>query len=97
MEDDDEEALKILPDAGANVNVVGSDGWTPLMLAVCTWQGCIVFPLIDRGADVNKANLEGRTPLHIAAESGMCWIVEKLISNPGIRVSAKHQSGETAL
>jgi uncharacterized protein len=56
------EALKILLDAGADVNTNGNHG-TPLILAAFLGHYECVRILLDRGADINAQTDEGETGL----------------------------------
>ena len=53
-------------DAGADVNVKGKDGWTPLGVAAWHDYKEIVELLLAKGADVNTMNLDGKTTLDLA-------------------------------
>lgn len=53
---------------GANVNAVGSDGDTPLHVAVRS-DVSLIHALIIFGADVNQPNQKGETARHLAAVS----------------------------
>ena len=66
--------------AGADVNQADSDGFTPLMFAVCSKKSELSSYLIEGGADVNARNDIGQTPLMMAAKEGRKEIVQKLIS-----------------
>ena len=66
------DAINLLLDAGADVNLPGStgDNWdaTPLQHAILERQPAVVRLLLDRGADVNRgAGPGGLTPLLLAA------------------------------
>src|SRR5215204_5927144 len=65
------EAIKLLLDAGADVNLPGSTGddWdaTPLQHAILERQPAAVRVLLDRGADVNRGAGGSLTPLFLAA------------------------------
>ncbi|MBR0257555.1 MAG: ankyrin repeat domain-containing protein, partial [Synergistaceae bacterium] len=54
------EAVKILLNAGANVNDRDNDGKTPLIHAAGRWNADTVNVLIDAGADVNMKDNDGR-------------------------------------
>ncbi len=87
------EIVKILIDAGANINAKNGGGWTALMIAVNKPE--IAKMLINTGADVN-ASIEGwgRTPLMMA---DTLEVVQALIQ-AGANVNAKDEiSEETAL
>ena len=49
--------------AGANVNVVDHNTWTPLYYAT---HGDTIEYLVAQGAQVNVQDRDGNTPLHIA-------------------------------
>ncbi len=66
----DNELLRLLIAAGADVNAVGTDGWTPL-------TNCSVYKNVEGvrlllaapGIDVNKPNNDDQTPLLLAAQN----------------------------
>jgi hypothetical protein len=63
---DNAAVIKTLIDAGANVNVHGPDGFTPLMSAVA--RPCNLRPLLNSGADVHARDKWGRDALQLARE-----------------------------
>jgi ankyrin repeat protein len=71
--------LKVLIEAGADVNAQDSDGATPLTLAAQEDNPMIVMELIKAGADVNLTRHDGATPLHMAAKNGHEGCVVALI------------------
>ena len=63
------DTVKVLVDAGADVNQRSEFGWTPLLVATQNrYYGIGVF-LLDHGADANIANEGGWTPLYIATDN----------------------------
>lgn len=75
------EQIKLLLDAGADVNAADSTKTTPLMSVLILRRSPeVVKALIDAGADVNAANRIGKTALMIAAEHDRTEIVELLIA-----------------
>ena len=90
------EVVKILIDAGANVNESGEYGQTMVMLASDHKNLQILNQLIAAGADVNRANDYKITPLASAAEQGNKEIVEALLK-AGANVNARNTYGGTAL
>ena len=58
-----EKVVKLLIDAGADVNAKNNDGKTPLH--IIKKSETIAQMLIDAGADVNAKNKKGYTPLHL--------------------------------
>ena len=62
--------VRVLIDAGADVNKAKRGGSTPVLTASHYGDvGCIKL-LVERGADVNKCMDTGTTPIHIASQSG---------------------------
>jgi len=100
------EILKILLDAGANVNggtkdpSVGSpsEGLTPLMFAAQNARNgdgsILVEFLVARGAEVNARNKEGCTPL---IKAGQSFEATNFLLARGAEVNAKTNRGYTAL
>ncbi|KAH9372540.1 hypothetical protein HPB48_013050 [Haemaphysalis longicornis] len=58
--------VKVLVDAGADVNKLDADGNTPLHICLMRHHCEIIEILVAAGADVNKQDGEGNTPLHIS-------------------------------
>jgi hypothetical protein len=70
---DRSEAVRLLLDAGADINVENSWGrWGRTPLHVAARRGCLAVAelLLDAGADPNATTNEGWTPMHVAARSG---------------------------
>jgi len=80
VEKENVEIVKLLIDAGANVNIRNWRGNSPLILAVYHGHRGIVKLLIDAKADLNLNNRHtGHTPLIFAALSGNREITKLLI------------------
>jgi uncharacterized protein len=65
----DIESVRILLDAGADVNQVTGYGWSPLLVATQNRYYKLASFLLDRGADLNLANKGGWTPLYLATDN----------------------------
>jgi uncharacterized protein len=63
------ETVKVLVDAGADVNERSEFGWTALLVATQNRDYKIGVYLLDPGADPNIANDGGWTPLYIATDN----------------------------
>jgi ankyrin repeat protein len=74
--------VKLLLNAGAEVNIAGTSGYTPLRLASGRGYREVVELLLSAGADVKD------TSLHVASRNGHKEVVEQLL-NAGADVNAK--------
>jgi len=94
------EAINLLLDAGADVNLPGSTGddWdaTPLQHAILERRPAVVRLLLDRGADVNRAGAGSQTPLLLAAGDTDPAILKLLLAH-GADPTVEDESGATPL
>ena len=65
----DIETVKVLLEAGADVNQVTGYGWSPLLVATQNRYYKLAAYLLDRGADPNLPNKGGWTPLYLATDN----------------------------
>ena len=80
IEKGDVETVRLLVEAGADVNAAaGFGGNTPLHEAVEEGNAEIVQILVDAGADIEAEGFMGRTPLSLAAEEGAIEIMRILL------------------
>uniref|UniRef100_A0A0G4FM96 Uncharacterized protein n=1 Tax=Chromera velia CCMP2878 TaxID=1169474 RepID=A0A0G4FM96_9ALVE len=89
------EAVRMLVDAGASLEVPNFKGLRALHIACHRQEPQTVRFLVDRGADVNAETEFGERPLHITAE-GQPELAAFLLTH-GAEVDAKHAAGCTAL
>jgi len=73
------DVVKMLIEAGADVNKAGSYGCTPVYMASEGGHADVVKMLIEAGADLNKADDYGCTPVYKASERGDADVVKMLI------------------
>lgn len=90
------EAVRLLLDAGADVDGCDSDGRTALRAAAWGGHEEIVLTLLDYRAQVDKADSKGRTPLIAAAYMGHHEAVEILLDH-NAEVDLADGDGRTAL
>lgn len=88
--------VKLLLDAGADVDGSDSEGRTALRAAAWGGHEEIVNMLLEYGASVDKADSSGRTPLIAAAYMGHLETVEMLLDR-GAQVNLADGDGRTAL
>jgi ankyrin repeat protein len=72
--------VKLLLNAGAEVNIAGTSGYTPLQSASIQGYKEIVNLLLSAGAEVNIPDISGATPLQLASKRGYREVVELLLS-----------------
>lgn len=90
------EIVRLLVDAGSNVNTYAGGDETPLMAAASSGNLSLVHFLIEKGAFVDKRLSDNGTALLIAAKHGRSEIVSFLISK-GAKVDEAVQGNGTAL
>ncbi len=93
---DHNKMIQLLLAHGANVNVQGSSGATPLFWAVMCDQKDDVKFLLTHGANPNLTNKFGDTPLIMAVQLGFTSLVQPLVEG-GADVNLKNQGLMTAL
>lgn len=64
-----EEAVKVLLDAGADINAVNEADFTALHGAAFRGLDEVIQSLVDRGANINARDFRGRTPYRLAEGS----------------------------
>uniref|UniRef100_A0A667ZNA2 Uncharacterized protein n=1 Tax=Myripristis murdjan TaxID=586833 RepID=A0A667ZNA2_9TELE len=89
-------AVRLLLDAGADVDGCDGEGRTALRAAAWGGHEEVLLTLLDHGAQVDKADCEGRTPLIAAAYMGHREAVEILLDH-GAEVDLADGDGRTAL
>jgi uncharacterized protein len=89
------ETLKLLADAGADINARNDFGATALLWGARDPEKAKL--LISRGADVNARSTQGRTPLMLASLRPGGSSIVALMLTKGADVNNKDNHGETAL
>ena len=75
------EIIRMLLDAGADINALNGGKSTPLALATASGDADIVRVLLEHGADANLADAEGKAPLHDASDQGFLEVVRELLAH----------------
>ncbi len=86
----DTETIRLLVEAGADLNAVDQNGQTPLHTAACTQTAKL---LLELGSDVNAKDNNRLTPLHQADNKD----IASLLLKKGATLEAKCQNGLTPL
>ena len=69
------DAVRVLADAGADLNLGDPDGITPMVLAIRNGYYDTAAVLVEKRANVNAADAAGRTPLYMAVDlHSLDWI-----------------------
>jgi len=88
------DAIRILVQAGADVNLSGGNSLTPLQCAAASGNMEIVNYLLEAGADVNAITSDDVTALGAAANAGDIQIVRRLLqAGAEINLVAKDCAG----
>ena len=97
--EDSLEAVKVLLDAGADINEKGKGGLTPLhrvAMRQLADGGAVARLLLERGADTTIKGSMGYTPLHMAAFLDAVEVAKALL-DCGADMEAKDTLGRTPL
>lgn len=70
LERGDQATAELFIKGGINVNHIGENGWTPLMVATFNGNESIALLLIERGANIHIQDDAGYAPIHWAAFNG---------------------------
>ncbi|RUS85021.1 hypothetical protein EGW08_007205 [Elysia chlorotica] len=93
----DLDCVKLMVDAGVDLDLKNKDGQTAVHVA--TWEGdeSILRYLYSVGASFNLHDKLERMPLHIAAERGFTGLVEFLISHCKAPLTDRTRDGNTLI
>ncbi len=89
-------AAEILLNAGADPNIAGRSGITPVGAAAYTGNSALVAMLLNKGADPKAIDATGKTAIIYAAGRAYTAVVKQLLDK-GIDVNARYGSDLTAL
>jgi hypothetical protein len=90
------ELIRILLNAGADVNGRNREGLTPLMQASTQADVEVVQSLLDAGAKIDLRDDDGQSALHHAADEADAEVLKALL-DAGASVDARDEAGRTAL
>ena len=88
--------VKLLVDAGVDVDWKDNNDQTPLWWAACNNDVDMVQLLLDAGADIESKNTDHQTPLWWAARTGCLSVVKRLL-DAGADVNSKDKNDQTPL
>jgi ankyrin repeat protein len=92
-----EDLVKLLLNAGADIEAKTNSGITALMEAAESNEEKVVELLLDRGADIHAKDNDGSTALMIVAVQQGCKEMVELLLDRGADIHAKDNDGSTAL
>lgn len=88
--------VRLLADAGADMNRPGGDGRLPLMASVGRGEPEVLALLLEHGAKIDARDGAGNTALHRAVVNGNLDVARLLIAR-GADVMARNRRGHTPL
>ena len=89
--------MRLLLDAGAQIEAKGNSDATPLLYASQEGHAAVVRELLARGADVNARSNYGRTALHVASFNGHAEAMRELLKRADPDIDAQDGDGDTPL
>jgi len=94
------DAMKMLLDYGADINLPGVRGKTPMAWAAEAGRKEAVALLLDRGADASIKDHDGKSPLDIARERGHKDIIDlidgkRIAKETALRQKQEEEEGKT--
>ncbi|MDX1900727.1 MAG: ankyrin repeat domain-containing protein [Gammaproteobacteria bacterium] len=89
------EVVRILLEAGANIDHRDIDGETPLMYAVLNGSLGMVQALINHKANIRLTNMKGETALHFAVKEDIHKV--RALIDAGADVNDENDDGQTPL
>ena len=90
------DGVVFLLEIGADPNMVGKDGKSPLYLAALKNKASIVKILLKAKAEINYADLQGKTALMNACECGIFENVKTLLENKA-DIKIKNKNNQTCI
>jgi len=96
LERGDQATAELFIKGGINVNHVGENGWTPLMIATFNGNENIAKLLIEKGADIHAQDNAGYAPIHWAAFNGFNEVAAILLKR-GVNPDTTNRYGWTPL
>ncbi len=90
------EMINLLLERGADANIAGRGGATPLKIAKAKGNTQAMFVLLDALGDYNQTDDKGKTLLHWASSTGKIPIIEFLLDK-GADVNQKDNRGDTPI
>jgi hypothetical protein len=91
-----QEMVRVLLNAGADVNARNKNGRTALLNIHEDTTAEVVWALVAAGAKVNRKDVGGNTPVLMAAMEDNVPVLQALL-DAGAKVNAKNEEGRTAL
>jgi len=85
-----------LLEAGADTEVTGIEGRTPLALAAIGGHMTVIRLLVKAGAALDAPASDGQTPLHAAVSEGSAYGIAALLES-GATLEARDHAGQTPL
>lgn len=86
-----------LINAGADVNIGGHYGYTPLMRSVTNKNAELVQLILEKGGNPNARDVEGYTALMFAASGGDQKVLDLMLNAQGVNIDQVNNHGVTAL
>ncbi|KXZ23696.1 MULTISPECIES: ankyrin repeat domain-containing protein [Leptospira] len=94
VKNSDQEAIRLLLEAGAEPDETNARGETPLLSALDQSNEDLIQIFLEAGADTEKKDFAGNTPLTKAVSTGNVSIVEMVLENEYSTPDLEERNGE---